>query len=208
MVDILVAAEALFASHGYNGVSMQHVAKAANTSKSNLYHHFQSKDDLYVSVLKSACLEMQNLAQSLNQTDGLARERLSLFSKEHLKHLNKKSHISKLILRELLDNDNNRGRELAEKVFQEHFLQMQQLIQSGQQQGEIRQDINPATMAVSIVGLNVFLFQSFPVLQHLSKQAFQHQESTRQSMFELLWHGFSSPTPNTTAKNTPHGEQP
>jgi len=193
ILDILTAAETLFAAHGYDAVSMQKVAKAANTSKSNLYHHFKSKDDLYISVLKQACQAVHDLTHDLNLMDTNIHDRLNLFSREHLKNLHHNSQISKLILRELLDGDSGRGRELAQQVFQGQFLQMQQLLQSGQASGEIHQDMDAALMAVSLVGLNVFLFQSFPVLQHLSPSSFQHQEATGQAMFDLLWQGFASP---------------
>jgi len=189
---ILMAAEDLFASHGYDAVSMQKVALAANTSKSNLYHHFKSKDDLYISVLKRACQAVDDVTQDLNQMDTPIHERLRLFSKEHLQNLNHNNSISKLILRELLDGDSGRGRDLAEQVFREQFLHMQQLLQSGQASGDIRQDMDTALMAVSIVGLNVFLFQSFSVLQHLSSTSFQQQDATGQAMFELLWRGLAN----------------
>ncbi|MDQ6994087.1 MAG: TetR/AcrR family transcriptional regulator, partial [Mariprofundaceae bacterium] len=153
VTDILIAAESLFSAHGYDGVSMQQVAKEAHISKSNIYHHFASKDDLYLSVLKHGCQEVQDLTRHLNESDGNITERLTVFSQEHLKHLNKKSPLSKLILRELLDSSSERGRELAEHVFNEQFIQMRQLLESGQQSGDIRQDVDAAHMATAIVGL-------------------------------------------------------
>ncbi len=195
ITDILMAAESLFAAHGYDGVSMQKVATAAHISKSNIYHHFASKDDLYLSVLKHGCQEIQDLTQHLNQSDGTIIERLTLFSQEHLKHLNKKNALSKLILRELLDSSSERGRDLAQQVFNEKFSQMRQLLESGQQSGEVRQDVDAAHMATAIAGLNVFLFQVWPVLQHFPDDSFQHQFKSGDIMLELLLHGLSAPNP-------------
>jgi len=193
VTDILIAAESLFSAHGYDGVSMQQVAQAANISKSNIYHHFSSKDDLYISVLKHGCQEVQDLTRYLNQSDGTITERLIIFSQEHLKHLNNKSALSKLILRELLDGSSERGRELAQQVFNEQFSQMRQLLQSGQERGEIRHDVDAAHMATAIAGLNVFLFQVWPVLQHFPNSAFQNQSSSGDIMLELLLHGLTAP---------------
>ncbi|MDQ6991218.1 MAG: TetR/AcrR family transcriptional regulator [Mariprofundaceae bacterium] len=195
VTDILIAAESLFSAHGYDGVSMQQVAKEAHISKSNIYHHFASKDDLYMSVLKHGCQEVQNLTQRLNQEKGTITERLTVFSQEHLKHLNKKSPLSKLILRELLDSSSERGRELAEQVFNEQFAQIRQLLQSGQANGEVRQDVDAAHMATAIAGLNVFLFQVWPMLQHFPDSAFQNQSNSGDIMLELLLHGLSTPNP-------------
>ncbi|MCP4048031.1 MAG: helix-turn-helix transcriptional regulator [Gammaproteobacteria bacterium] len=44
---ILEAAECLFADRGFDAVSMSAIAKLANTSKSNIYHHFKNKNELY-----------------------------------------------------------------------------------------------------------------------------------------------------------------
>jgi len=193
ITDILMAAESLFSAHGYDGVSMQQVAQAAHISKSNIYHHFSSKDDLYISVLKHGCQEVQDLTQHLNQSDGTITERLVVFSQEHLKHLNKKSALSKLILRELLDGSSERGRELAQQVFNEQFSHMRQLLESGQQSGEVRQDMDAAHMATAIAGLNVFLFQVWPVLQHFPDATFQNQSDSGDIMLELLLHGLTAP---------------
>lgn len=193
ITDILMPAESLFSAHGYDGVSMQQVAQAAHISKSNIYHHFASKDDLYLSVLKHGCQEIQDLTQHLNHSDGTIIERLTVFSQEHLKHLNKKNALSKLILRELLDSSSERGRDLAQQVFNEKFSQMRQLLESGQQSGEVRQDVDAAHMATAIAGLNVFLFQVWPVLQHFPDAAFQHQSDSGDIMLELLLHGLTAP---------------
>ena len=45
---ILDAAVRLFSRHGYDGVSMRSVAREAGVSKSNIYHHFESKEALYL----------------------------------------------------------------------------------------------------------------------------------------------------------------
>ncbi len=43
---------AAFAEHGFNGASMRDIAKRADTSLSNVYNYFPSKEDLLVAVLK------------------------------------------------------------------------------------------------------------------------------------------------------------
>lgn len=44
----------LFSLKGFLGTSIQDILKAANTSKGGLYNHFQSKEDLFLAVLKEA----------------------------------------------------------------------------------------------------------------------------------------------------------
>src|SRR5512145_2388803 len=48
---ILEVAEALFARRGFAGVGLREVAETAGLGKSSLFHHFESKLQLYFAVL-------------------------------------------------------------------------------------------------------------------------------------------------------------
>src|SRR3954468_2511889 len=48
---ILREARLLFTAQGYAAVSMQQIADAAGVNKATLYHHFDDKEDLFVSVM-------------------------------------------------------------------------------------------------------------------------------------------------------------
>lgn len=52
---MIEAAAELFMAHGYEKVSMDAVARAANVSKATLYAHFTSKDMLFASIVGEAC---------------------------------------------------------------------------------------------------------------------------------------------------------
>ncbi len=198
--QILNAAETLFARHGYDGVSMQQIASDAGISKANIYHHFKSKDELYLAVLKYALQDMKTLLNELQHVEGTATEQLTHFSIEHLKQINAKSSISKLIIRELIDGDSSRGQALAEQVFAEYFSLLKSLLRQSQVRGEIRNDIDSNHMAAALVGMNVFLFQSWPALQHLPNNTFKSQQKSGTTMLQLLLHGFIPDKQTTTHK--------
>jgi AcrR family transcriptional regulator len=54
---ILAAGLELFSQWGYNNCSLASIAKECGISKSTLYHHFKSKEDLLMSILESAYLD-------------------------------------------------------------------------------------------------------------------------------------------------------
>jgi TetR/AcrR family transcriptional regulator len=188
---ILAAAESLFAVHGYDGVSIQDIANVAGVSKANIYHHFSSKDELYLAVLRYAFEYMSVLLSELQNVDGSIKEQLAHFSAKHLRHLNLKPGISRLILRELLDHGSSRGRDLARRVFGEHFSKLKQILHRGQEAGDVREDVDADHMAVAIAGMNVFLFQVWSVIRHFPGEAFRDQETSGQILFELLFSGLS-----------------
>jgi AcrR family transcriptional regulator len=49
---IIDSAFALFGKYGYDGVSVDQIAKKSDLSKGAMYWHFKNKDDLYVACLK------------------------------------------------------------------------------------------------------------------------------------------------------------
>jgi TetR/AcrR family transcriptional repressor of mexJK operon len=52
---VIEAAARLFKAHGYGQVSMDSVAKEAGVSKATLYAYFESKDQLFASIIGGAC---------------------------------------------------------------------------------------------------------------------------------------------------------
>lgn len=51
--QILASSLCLFANNGYHGTSIMNIAKRANVSKSLIYSHFSSKDDLVIQIMKT-----------------------------------------------------------------------------------------------------------------------------------------------------------
>lgn len=71
-----VAAEA-FAENGYDGVSLEEIARAAGITKATLYDHFASKRELHTELLAEAAAEMLSFMRERVETvDGSAKERM------------------------------------------------------------------------------------------------------------------------------------
>ncbi len=73
--DIVDAAEKVFFSKGYEGSSMDDVAKEAELSKGTLYLYFHSKEDLYAAIVERAAIIMNKLFSEavVDQPDGLSK---------------------------------------------------------------------------------------------------------------------------------------
>ncbi|MBI2254858.1 MAG: TetR/AcrR family transcriptional regulator [Proteobacteria bacterium] len=54
--QVMEAGSKLFTEHGFGAVSMDQVAKMAGVSKATVYAHFQSKEQLFVAIVRAACL--------------------------------------------------------------------------------------------------------------------------------------------------------
>ena len=79
--SILAVAKVLFADKGYNGVSVDEIAKRLGVSPAVLYQHFPSKEALYEEVLNHTCAQRQSyIDAALNGPDdfGSVLERMAL----------------------------------------------------------------------------------------------------------------------------------
>jgi len=165
---ILEAAEQLFADKGFDAVSVNEIALAAGFSKANVFHHFHSKQDLYLAVLKAAsdrsCGEVGRQALA---GDGSLQERLGQFMVNYLSVLTTQPRSSRLILREVMENGEQNGATLARELFTGNFVRIVGLIRAGQSSGVLRKDLNAELLTVLLVGINVFFFQTRAVMQHL-----------------------------------------
>lgn len=187
---ILKAAEALFSEHGYDGASMNAIAKRAGVSKANVFHHFPTKNGLYLAVLSHCCSRGDELVQALDSSEGNVVERLRTFAREHLNFVLKQDHISRLIARELLKNRPKRAEELAQQIFGRNFERIVSVLRNAQAQGEIRREIDPAAVAVLLIAADVFYFQSRAVLRHLPHAQFSHEpQRYTDTLLDIIFYG-------------------
>jgi TetR/AcrR family transcriptional regulator len=164
---ILKAAADLFAAKGFAGASINAIALGAGTSKANIFHHFGSKQGLYLAVLKSAVEETSGLLDDLADGRGPVGGRLERFSREHLFNMLNDAQSHRLVLREVLEHGDERGQTLAEEVVGEAFSRLVILVREGVDAGEFRPDLDPALAATLLVSANVFFFQAQSVLRHV-----------------------------------------
>ncbi len=194
---ILRAAEALFSRHGYDGVSMSAIALQAGVSKANVFHHFSSKNALYLAVLQAACRDSAEHLNQLGADSGTLPERLSDFAENQLKHMLEQGRVTRLVLRELLKDGEQQGRELAEQVFGDNFARLVEILRVGQTRGELRADVDPAMVATALIGANVFFFESHEVLRHFRDVDFALAPGRYSRMLvDLLLHGIANPKTN------------
>jgi TetR/AcrR family transcriptional regulator len=187
---ILAAAETLFSDQGFDAASMSAIAERAGVSKANIFHHFSSKNALYLAVVKDACKESQTRLQHLENGQGSFVEKLVHFAQSQLQSMLEHSQTTRLILRDLLENGEHRGKELAEQVFGQNFARLVKMIREGQVRGELRQEIDPAAVAVMLIAINLYFFEARDVLRHYPAVDFADDaQRYSEKMLQLMLHG-------------------
>lgn len=192
---ILDAAAKLFAESGYDAVSMNAVAERAGVSKANIFHHFSSKESLYLAVVRAACHDAGERLGELGAERGPFAERFASYAASMLTDMLEHDQIQRLILRELLVDGERRGKEFAEKVFGENFARFVGILRQGQLKGQLRADLDPAMMATLLIGANVFFFEARDVLKHFRDVNFAGDPARYSAMLvDILMHGIASPS--------------
>lgn len=188
---ILRAACELFAEQTFDAVSVNAIAARAGVSKANVFHHFSTKDALYIAALREACRDTTTLIESLSHPDsGTLSERLHRFSRGHLANILSQERAARLILRDLLEHGPQRGKKLAEQVFGQSFARLVEMLREGQKKQELDPDLDPAMAALLLLGADVFFFQAREVFRHYPDVSFANNpERYSQMLVDLLLRG-------------------
>jgi AcrR family transcriptional regulator len=86
---VLEAAERLFASKGFLGVSASEIVTEAGVAHGLLFHHFGSMEDLYAEVSRVAAMRMDE-AQLKSFRGATARTQIEAFLRSHMRAMRKR----------------------------------------------------------------------------------------------------------------------
>lgn len=161
---ILDAAIELFSRHGFDGVSMRTIAMQAGVSKSNIYHHFKSKDDLYLAIMQASAGRFSDMVEALAEGKGPFDQRLRVFARSHLEHLFDNRTTVRLMLREVFGGEEKWRRILVDQVVGGIFERLIAIFEKGQEQGLLRPGLDPGLCAMQLLGADLFYFQAYKML--------------------------------------------
>jgi AcrR family transcriptional regulator len=98
---ILSAAEGLFVVGAYSDVTIDQVAAVASVTKGAVYHHFSSKEHLYLTMLQHDLAGKQAMHQRAIAFDGSCEERLRRLTEDFLKLPETKRKLISLVRRDI-----------------------------------------------------------------------------------------------------------
>ncbi len=137
--DLLQVAVALFAARGFAGTSIRDIARAADCSLSNVYHHFHNKEGLWLAVLKGSIDDLPaSLRAALDAPDDgdtanpLARfERLVRAHVATSRRFPRESQILFIDEGHLSPENNAVNRRLQHAILKIYIAELQALVRAG-----------------------------------------------------------------------------
>jgi AcrR family transcriptional regulator len=154
---VLEHSVALFAGAGFHGVSMRDIAAGVGVTPAALYHHFPDKEQLYLGAVSYAFEERMGPLKALLEGQTPPWERLEAFVTQLAALLGRERDYLRLMQWVMLDDNEQRQRQLAASVFRDMFGGLSRLA------AELAPQQDPHLLVVTLVGMVVFPFEALPV---------------------------------------------
>ena len=158
--EIVAEATKLFAERGYEGTSMGDLAERVGLRKASLFHHFESKDALYATVLTNLLEGVGGAVSGALVAEGPFAVRLDALTEAITAMLVEHPHAARLLIREAMDGGRNGPAvqaQLAERVH--HVLAAAvSFLESGQREKAVRPELDARHLVVTLLGMHFLPF--------------------------------------------------
>ncbi|WP_030681538.1 TetR/AcrR family transcriptional regulator [Streptomyces rimosus] len=137
--SLLAVAVAVFNERGYDGTSMEHLSRAAGISKSSIYHHVRSKEELLHRAISRALDGLFGVLQEPGARTGRAIERLEYVTRREAEVLMDELPYVTLLLRVRGNTDTERW---AMERRREFDGEVTELLKQAAADGDLRPDVD------------------------------------------------------------------
>jgi AcrR family transcriptional regulator len=152
-IQIMEAAERLFADHGFAGTSVRDIAEAAAVNLAMISYYFGSKEKLMEAMFRyrgeHLTMQLQTILYNKELTPIQKVERLI---DDYIDRIFKKQCFHKIMVREQMADNNG---PIAEQIFQlkqNNQGLIKQLINEGQRKGEFKKNVDIPFLMMTLVG--------------------------------------------------------
>ena len=161
---ILDVAERLFARGGYEGVGLREVAEQVGLGKSSLFHHFNTKAQLYCEVLARVLGRIRLQLDPVVKAQISPADKLVRWVETLVDALAEQPTTARLLMRELVEDEQFRPGELPAAAAAEANLKgilqgIRELLEEGVARGIFRAVSVPQTVQ-TLIGATVYHFAS------------------------------------------------
>jgi AcrR family transcriptional regulator len=148
--SLLAVAVTVFNERGYDGTSMEDLSRRLGISKSSIYYHVDSKEELLALALGRALDGLFAAADQVQASDATAIERLEQLVRGSVQVLADRLPYVTLLLRA---RGNTSTERLALARRREFDQIVADLVAEAERDGDIRPDVDPAVTARLLFGL-------------------------------------------------------
>ncbi len=134
---IIAAARRLFVANNYADVTTDKIARASEVTKGGLYHHFASKEQLYVSLMLDDLDRKRRLFEQAVDAPGTCRERLGMLTRDFLELSDEERELTRLVRRDINTFTGDERDRLVRAYQRALPEQVEAIIRDGIRDGEL-----------------------------------------------------------------------
>ena len=146
---ILLAAERIFARHGFFAARVSEIAKEAGVADGTIYLYFKSKDDLLISLFEQLMTQVNEALRAAVEKVNSPREQLRAFVKEYLQLVHDEPTAAEVLTIELRQSSKFM-KEYENPQFADFLRLLGGIIAAAQEAGELDSSI-PAHVAARMI---------------------------------------------------------
>lgn len=158
---LLRAARQLFATEGYEAVSVKRLAEAADATPAMVNYYFGDKQGLYQAVVEQTLQPF--IGEVRHMLENAETPQLDDVLAAYMRLVASNPWMPRLVMREVLAADGKFRERFINQVAMPGRGLLAELIRRGQEAGELRPDLDPAFTAMSMMSMAVFPFAALPV---------------------------------------------
>ena len=175
---------------------MSAIAEQAQVSKANIFHHYKSKQALYLEVMRFALTDSARSLDALEQAPGTLAERVHGFARDRLASYLDQPQAMRLLLRELTQDGDQSGLRLVREDFMKSYNRMVRMIRTDQEKGLVRSGPHPGVIALLVSAANIFFAQIRPGMSQFPDTEYLDDPDAFCAMvMDIVFNGVMAPPP-------------
>ena len=166
--SLLSAGSALFAERGFDGTSVDEIARRARVNKAMISYHFGGKEGLYGAILAAAAAPAAERLRELATAEIPPVEALTRYIETFVELTEKNPHFPPMVLRELME-----GGRLFDEAFFPHVLAIFGSIRMIIARGialKVFRPVDPLVTHLGVVGSLLFFLVTEGVRERMEKK--------------------------------------
>jgi TetR/AcrR family transcriptional regulator, cholesterol catabolism regulator len=128
--ELIAAAAKIFSARGYQGASLREICAAAGILAGSMYHHFRSKEDLFVSVHAEGFLHLNEVVDRALEARTEPWDRLEAAIGAHLTELVERTDVVAVTSASLFHKESSRLQRRLNRQREAYELRFRKLIQA------------------------------------------------------------------------------
>jgi len=166
-LEILQAAEQLFAEDGFDGTSVRDIAKKANVNIAMISYYFGSKEKLLEALIVNRISDMRLQLESVYNENISPSAKIEKLIELYISRINKNRCMYQIIHFEFSTKKRDLNFEKFTEMKKENLKALENIIQEGQKTGEFQKDINVPLITPVIMGTYFHFHMNKPLYESI-----------------------------------------